>query len=139
MFPKNRLLCMLGLCVPLALSAQSVVEPISAPSAGALDQTQARQRQPTRLNANAPQCRPKYPLAALSNRTEGATRLRVMISGDKIDAVEVVDSSGPTRYHKLLDRAAAEAMARCPVVSGFDTDGKPTSTQIELVQTWRIQ
>jgi len=139
MLPKNRLLCMLGMCVPLALSAQSVVEPISASSAGAVDPTPARQRQPTRLNADAPQCRAKYPLAALSNRAEGATRLRIIVSGDKIDAVEVVKSSGPTRYHKLLDRAAAEAMARCPVISGFDTDGKPTNTQIELVQTWRIR
>ena len=79
-----------------------------------------------------------YPDGAKIRRLQGDTRLRFRISGGKIDSVEVIQSSGPTYWHKRMDSAAAEAMARCPVISGFDRQGNPTNPQVELNFRWRI-
>ena len=89
------------------------------------------------VNLHAPQCLPSYPTQVDSRNVSGVTRMRVTISGDKITAIEVVGSSGPTPMHKLLDSTAASATARCPVRAGFDADGHPSpDMQLDVFYRW---
>jgi len=95
--------------------------------------------QPARLSALDAACRPAYPPAALRVQAEGTTRLRVTLdAAGHVKAMDVIQSSGDTAEHKLLDQAASEALARCPYTPGTDWDGKPIGAMLELVYTWKL-
>jgi hypothetical protein len=50
-----------------------------------------------------------------------------------VRSVVIVRSSGPTRAHKLLDRAAADALARCRVPAAPGT--APATTSVDYLWT----
>ena len=58
-------------------------------------------------------CRPSYPDAAARSGAQGATILAFQVDGTgKVTGVDVAHSSGLTREHRMLDAAAAAALAR---------------------------
>lgn len=82
---------------PGSAQAQAAV-PESAPAAGTERRCQAA----------------TYPEKALEARAEGTTWLKVTVGVDgKVMAMAVEKAAGPSREHRLLDRAAAEHVARC--------------------------
>lgn len=89
----------------------------------------------------APQdCRPEYPLAALRTGAQGRTRLAFHLDEmGKVLAVDVVQSAGDTPQHRLLDSAAAHALATCRFEPQRDADGKAVPGVVTLTYSWHLE
>ncbi len=87
-----------------------------------------------------PDCRPSYPARALEAQVQGVTKMRfhVDITG-KVTQVDILQSAGKTHEHKMLDNAAATALARCPLTPLKDADGNPTAGEFDVTYTWRLE
>ena len=92
-----------------------------------------------RIDAGAAQCRPEYPGAAQRTGATGVTRIRFTVDANgRVVGSEILAPSGPTREHRLMDRAAAEALARCPVQVGTDDMGRPVGTTADVEYVWTL-
>jgi periplasmic protein TonB len=92
-----------------------------------------------RIDAGATQCRPEYPAAAQRVGATGVTRIRFSVDATgRVAGSRIVQSSGPSREHRLLDRAAAEALAQCPVQVGTDETGHPVGTTTDVDYVWTL-
>jgi protein TonB len=97
------------------------------------------QPRPASINAGASQCRPDYPAAAARSGATGVTRIRFTVdAAGQVAGARIVGSSGPSREHRLLDKAAAEALARCPIVVGTDDLGRPVGTTVDVEYDWKL-
>jgi len=56
----------------------------------------------------------------------------------KVSGADIIQSSGPSREHRLLDKAAQSALAQCPITVGHDDQGKPIGTKVEVDYTWKL-
>jgi TonB family protein len=92
------------------------------------------------LDAEDPGCHPAYPPAAAQARAQGTSVLwfRIDAQGRVVES-HVVQPSGPTPEHALLDRAALAALARCPIRPGRDETGRPTETVLQMDYRWALQ
>ena len=97
------------------------------------------QSRPAKLAAS--QCtRPVYPSRAARAEVTGTTRIRFQVdaTGRVIDA-RVVKRSGPLREHRLLDRAAVEALSQCGFSVGLDARGRPTGGFATVDYVWSLE
>ena len=86
-----------------------------------------------------PSCAPQYPVAAIKSGAQGTTRVAVHLDeAGKVTAVDIVQRSGDTREHRLLDSEAARAIARCPFTAARDGTGKPIPSVVTLSQEWHV-
>jgi len=86
-----------------------------------------------------PSCAPQYPVAAIQSRAQGTTRVAVHLDETgKVVSIEIVQRSGDTREHRLLDNEAARAIARCPFTAARDSNGKPIPSVVTLTQEWQV-
>lgn len=86
-----------------------------------------------------PSCAPQYPVAAIQSGAQGVTRVAVHLDeAGKVTAVDIVQRSGDTREHRLLDSEAARAIARCPFTAARDSAGKPIASVVTLTQEWHV-
>jgi len=86
-----------------------------------------------------PSCAPQYPVAAIKSGAQGVTRVAVHLDeAGKVTAVDIVQRSGETREHRLLDSEAARAIARCPFTAARDGTGKPIPSVVTLTQEWHV-
>ena len=93
----------------------------------------------TVLNAGAIQCRPDYPAAAQRAGVEGVSRIRFTVDAlGKVIGAQILQSSGATREHRLMDKAAAEALAQCPVTMGIDEQGRPVGGTADVEYHWTL-
>jgi len=93
-----------------------------------------------KVDATDPSCRPDYPAAAARAQAVGTSRIRFTVDANgKVTAADVIGSSGPTREHRLLDNAAKQALATCPIKVGIDAEGHPVGTQVEVIYTWKLE
>jgi len=91
------------------------------------------------IDAGAAQCRPDYPAAAQRAGITGVTRIRFSVdAGGRIAASVIVKPSGASRENRLMDKAAAEALAQCPVQVGTDEMGRPVGTTTDVDYVWRL-
>ncbi len=91
------------------------------------------------INAGASQCRPEYPAAAARAGTTGVSRIRFSVdAAGKVTNALMLASSGPTREHRLLDKAAADALQHCPITVGTDDTGRPVGTTTDVEYVWRL-
>ncbi len=91
------------------------------------------------INAGAAQCRPDYPAAAQRSGATGVTRIRFSVDASgRIAGSQILQSSGPSREHRLMDKAAAEALAQCPVQVGTDEMGRPLGTTTDVEYVWTL-
>ena len=86
------------------------------------------------MHARAPRTSTRAPRSAGPNTRRaaqragvtGVTRIRFTVDATgRISGSQILQSSGPTRENRLMDRAAAEALAQCPVQVGTDEKGRP--------------
>jgi protein TonB len=91
------------------------------------------------IKATDPSCRPDYPPAAQRAGATGVSKIRFTVDANgKVSAAEIIQPSGPTREHRLLDKAAQSALAQCPITVGHDAEGKPIGTTVEVDYTWKL-
>ena len=91
------------------------------------------------IDAGAAQCRPDYPAAAKRTGATGVTRIRFSVDASgRIAGSQILQSSGPSREHRLMDKAAAEALAQCPVQVGTDEMGRPQGTTTDVEYVWTL-
>jgi TonB family protein len=91
------------------------------------------------IDATDVACRPYFPERALRARTQGTTHLAYKVdAAGKIAGGAVVQHSGTSPEHHLLDQSALNAIARCPVTVGTDAQGQPAATTVSLDYTWRL-
>ena len=121
--------------VPVTISPPPAPE---APPAPPAPPRQAVRTEP-RLNFGSTCDRPEYPATARRSDAVGDTTIRFTAdaTGTVVEAV-VERSSGPTREHKQLDRAAVEAVQRCKVTPGT-LDGKPERLTSRVVYVWKLE
>ena len=75
----------------------------------------------------------------VSGRATGITRIRFSVDATgRIAGSQILQSSGSSREHRLLDRAAAEALAQCPVQVGTDESGRPVGTTTDVEYVWTL-
>ena len=112
------------LCAATAiLTSQDIgaVEPASAPSAEAI-------------------CKPEYPEAALRAQVQGVSVLVFHVDErGKVTGGEVLRSSGRSREHRMLDKAALYALMLCPFERRLDANGQARAYDVEVPYTWRLQ
>ena len=83
--------------------------------------------------------RPAYPMPA--RRAEATGTVVVLYTADThgvITEATVERSAGPSREHKMLDRATLEAVKGCKVVPGT-VDGKPETLTGRVTYVWRLE
>jgi protein TonB len=92
-----------------------------------------------RINAGAAQCHPEYPPAAQRAGATGSTRIRFTVDAlGRIAGSQILHASGPTREHRLMDQAAAAALAQCPVQVGTDETGRAVGTTTDVEYVWSL-
>ena len=88
------------------------------------------------LDAGADKCRPAYPAAAQRLGATGTSRIRFSVDANgHLLGAQILKSSGSSRENRMLDQAAAEALAHCPVTLGNDDQGRavPFTTDIDYI------
>jgi protein TonB len=91
------------------------------------------------INAGAAQCHPEYPATAQRAGATGSTRIRFTVDAlGRIAGSQILHASGPTREHRLMDQAAAAALALCPVQVGTDDQGRPVGTTTDVEYVWSL-
>ena len=94
---------------------------------------------PARLDAGAAQCRPVYPAAAQRAGATGVSKIRFMVDAlGRVSSAQILQSSGPTREHRLMDKAAADALAQCPVAAGTDETGRAVGGTADVDYVWTL-
>lgn len=94
---------------------------------------------PARIDAGAARCHPEYPAAAQRAGATGSTRIRFTVDAlGRIAGSQIVHASGSTREHRLMDQAAAAALAQCPVQVGTDEQGRPVGTTTDVDYVWSL-
>ena len=84
-------------------------------------------------------CRPEYPAAAARAKAQGNTTIRFTIDAKGVvTQADIVQSSGPTPEHRLLDEAARMALEGCPIKIGTDASGQPIGATMDVVYRWVI-
>jgi protein TonB len=94
---------------------------------------------PAHIDAGASRCRPVYPAAAVRAGVSGVTRIRFTVdAGGRVSAAQILQSSGATRENRMMDKAAADALAQCPVTAGTDEMGRPTGATTDVDYVWTL-
>ncbi|NDY92425.1 energy transducer TonB [Ideonella sp. TBM-1] len=84
--------------------------------------------------------KPEYPAAALRTEAQGTTRIRFTVDAEgQVSKAEIVGPSGASREHRLMDRAAVEALSGCKFRAGTDEHGKPVGAFANVEYTWKIE
>ena len=87
----------------------------------------------------SPGCKPEYPPAAVRANVTGTTRLRFTLDAQaRVQGVEITQSSGPTREHRLLDVSAKMSLATCRFTAALSDDGTPRPSTVEVTYTWAL-
>jgi TonB family protein len=111
-----------------ALASQSPLQ-TDDPSAG----------KPATVVAWDPRCAPQYPVAAVQSGAQGVTRVAVHLDeAGKVVSVDIIQRSGNTREHHMLDSEAARAISRCPFTPARDATGKAIASVVTLEQEWHV-
>jgi periplasmic protein TonB len=82
--------------------------------------------------------KPEYPPAANRAQAAGETTIRFAIDADgHVSKADIERPSGSSREHRLLDRAAVDALSKCKFSPGKDETGKAVGTTSVVVYAWK--
>ena len=91
------------------------------------------------VNFNTDCEKPAYPPAAARAEAMGVVRIKVTVGTDgRATATEIAKSSGPSREHKLLDRAAEAAIKNTCKFKPGTVDGKPETLTTFVEYDWKL-
>jgi TonB family protein len=94
---------------------------------------------PPRVIAVDVSCRPEYPPAAIRARAQGQTVVSMSVDATgHVTQATVVQASGPTREHQMLDTAAADALSHCQIDPARDGAGQPVDGAFAVTYTWKL-
>ncbi len=111
--------------------------PAAPPAPAAAPAVVAR---PATIDASDPSCKPDYPAAAQRAGATGVSHIRFSIDANgKVTNAVIIQPSGPTREHRLMDAAAKAALSTCPFHAGIDSTGKPIGTDKDVEYTWKLE
>jgi protein TonB len=92
------------------------------------------------VNFNTDCTKPSYPPAAARAEAQGVVRIKVTVGVDgRATATEIAKSSGASREHKLLDRAAEAAIRDTCKFKPGTVDGKPEPLTTFVEYDWKLQ
>jgi protein TonB len=92
------------------------------------------------VDFNADCTKPAYPPAAVRAEATGISVIKVTVGVDgRATATEIAKSSGPSREHKLLDRAAEAAIRDTCKFKPGTVDGKPEPLTTFVEYDWKLQ
>jgi protein TonB len=84
--------------------------------------------------------RPAYPAAASRAEATGVTKIRFTIDANgRVVKAEVERPAGATREHRLLDRAAVDALSQCRFRPGTDENGRAVGAYSVVDYVWRLE
>ena len=119
--------------VTIAPAPAPVTAVVAAPPAPRI------QAVPARIDVNSCE-KPEYPAAALRAEATGTSKLRFTVDATGVvSKAEIERSAGPTREHRLLDRAAVEALSKCRFKPGTDDTGKPVGAVTPVDYVWKLE
>ena len=82
----------------------------------------------------------KYPAAALRAEATGTSKIRFTVDATgAVSKAEIERSAGPSREHRLLDRAAIDALSKCRFKPGTDEAGKPVGAVTPVEYVWKLE
>ncbi len=83
--------------------------------------------------------KPEFPPAAARAEATGTTRIKFTVDAEgKVSKFEIERSSGATREHRQLDKAAADALSLCRFKPGIDAEGKPVGGIANVEYVWKL-
>jgi protein TonB len=83
--------------------------------------------------------KPEYPAAAVRAEATGTTRIQFTVDGQgRVSKAEIVKSAGVSREHKMLDRAAVDALSKCRFTPGIDATGKAVGGTTIVDYDWNL-
>ena len=98
----------------------------------------ARTAIPARIDVSACE-KPEYPAAATRAEATGTTKIRFTVDATgKVSKADLEKSAGSSREHRLLDRAAIEALSKCPFKPGMDEQGRPVGATTLVEYVWKL-
>ena len=84
--------------------------------------------------------KPDYPAAALRADASGTTKIRFSVDASgSVSKAEIERAAGASREHRLLDRAAVDALSKCRFKPGTDEQGKPVGGTTVVDYVWRTE
>jgi periplasmic protein TonB len=121
---------------PVTIAPAAPVEAPPAPPAPPA----APVRVAPQINFNTDCEKPAYPAAAARAEATGVVRIKVTVGADgHATATEITRSSGNSREHKLLDRAAEAAIRNTCKFKPGTVDGKPEPLTTFVEYAWRLE
>ncbi len=83
---------------------------------------------------------PPYPPEAARAGAQGLTTLSLSISSTgQVTRIGLKHSAGDSPAHKLLDQAAVDAIASCPIAAARDQHDRPIAAVTEITFTWQLE
>ena len=115
------------------------IAPAPAPAPVAAPPAPRAQPVPARIDVGSCE-KPEYPAAAQRAEATGTTKIRFTLDATgAVTKAEIEKPSGSSREHRLLDRAAVDALSRCRGRPGTDEHGKPMGgTQVSVEYVWKL-
>ena len=84
--------------------------------------------------------KPEYPAAALRADASGTTKIRFTVDASgTVSKAEIERAAGVSREHRLLDRAAVDALSKCRFKPGSDEQGKPVGGTTVVEYVWKTE
>lgn len=84
--------------------------------------------------------KPEFPAAATRAEATGVTKIRFTVdSTGAVSKAEIEKSAGNSREHRLLDRAAVDALSKCRFKPGTDEHGKPIGGTTLVEYVWKLE
>lgn len=84
--------------------------------------------------------KPDFPAAAQRAEATGVSVIKVSVGIDgRVTATEIIKSSGNSREHKLLDRAAESAIRSTCKFKPGTLDGKPEANSSVVEYVWKLE
>lgn len=121
------------------ISTTAVAPPPAPVTLAAPDGTGRAGGRPATIDVNSCE-RPAYPAAASRAEVTGLTKIRFTIDAEgRVVTANIERSAGATREHRLLDRAAVDALSRCRFKPGTDENGRPIGAFTVVEYVWRLE
>ncbi len=84
--------------------------------------------------------KPDYPAAARRADATGTSKIRFTVDASGVvSKAEIERSAGSSREHRLLDRAAVDALSKCRFKPGIDDKGKPVGGTTVVDYVWKTE